>query len=494
MLKIHVVGLGPGGRDGLPLGTYHKLKSGLPVFLRTRIHPVVEDLLGEGIDFTSFDELYESGEKFAEIYLEMTRRLFRAVREHQQVVYAVPGHPLMAEQSVQNLLHDAPRQSPPVEVEIGSGQSFFDPVCTLLRIDPVEGLAVLDGTSLDRGQFNPGLHTFIAQVYSRQVASEVKLSLMDLYPDEYVVAVVRAAGVEGEEKLARVPLYELDRVDFVDHLTTVYVPPLPAGNHALQNRDPWHVVSLVERLRAPDGCPWDRKQTHESLRPYVLEEAYEVADAIDTKDPEELRTELGDLLLQVLLHAQIATENGDFTVRDVFQALGDKLVRRHPHVFGDKTALSATEAEGFWAAAKQQERDPDESADPFLLANVRKGRPAWKVALELQDLAAKVGFDWTDFTDVTAKVREELAEVEEAVGSEDVDAVKNEAGDLLFTVVNVLRWLDLDLESVLAAANRKFENRFRHIESRVRERGGDWKKVSSDSLEQFWNEAKTQDR
>lgn len=489
MPKIVVVGLGPGSRDGLPLGTYQMLKSGLPVYLRTRIHPVVEDLVKEGISFSSFDDLYESGEKFSEIYQEMAARLLKAASESKEVVYAVPGHPLMAEQSVHNLLQQAPLWSPSVEVEIGSGQSFFDSVCALLKVDPIEGLSMLDGTSLSASQLRTDVHTLIAQVYNRRIASEVKLTLMELYPDEYLVTVVRAAGVPGEERFVEIPLYELDHVEFVDHLTTVYVPPAKEGALSLQNRDAWRVASLVERLRAPDGCPWDRKQTHESLRPYVLEEAYEVASAIDDQDPEELCKELGDLLLQVLLHAQIASENGDFTLRDVFQALGDKLIHRHPHVFGDVKAGSATEAEQFWQSAKQQEQGSPQSEE-FLLAKVQRGRPAWQVALEMQDIAAKAGFDWNNVEQVMDKVKEETVEIEQAIRAGDADSIKNETGDLLFTIVNVLRWLNLDLESVLAQANKKFENRFRHVERRVHEHGGNWERIPFNVLEQFWNEAK----
>lgn len=508
MPKVYVVGLGPGGRAGLPLGTYERLQSGLPVYLRTRIHPVVEDLANWGIAFTAFDDLYESGENFHEVYQAMSERLLKAAQEAGSIVYAVPGHPLMAEQSVQNLLHQGPLESPPVEVAVESGQSFFDPVCSLLQVDPIEGLCLLDGTILSPSQVRPDLHVLIAQVYSRQIASDVKLTLMELYPDDYTIQVVRAAGVPGEEKLATIPLFELDRVDFVDHLTTVYVPRVRAEDDAVANRDFWRLVELVRRLRDPEGgCPWDLKQTHKSLRPYVLEEAYEVASAIDEQDPHELTGELGDLLLQVLLHAQIASESGDFTVRDVFAALGDKLVRRHPHVFGDVRAASAAEAERFWKLAKEQEtakaQDTAKEQDTKragegpavnLLSKVQRGRPAWRIAREMQDLAAEAGFDWGNIHGVIGKVKEETAEIEQALVEGEANSIKNEVGDLLFTVVNVLRWLDLDLETVLAEANRKFEDRFHYVERRVQESGGDWKQLSLDQLEEFWQHAKTKKR
>jgi len=488
--KIYVVGLGPGSREGLPLGTYQKLQSGLPVFLRTRVHPVVASFSEEDISFQSFDYLYESGEEFAQVYSEMTRLLLAAAANYGEIVYAVPGHPMMAEQSVQNLLREAPIAIPPVEIEMGSGQSFFDSVCTALQLDPVEGLLFLDGTTLAPDRLRGGLHTLIAQVYNRQLASEVKLTLMDVYPDDYPVTVVRAAGVPGEERIDRIPLYELDRLDHIDHLTTVYLPA--SQDETLLVRDPWFVANLVRRLRSPGGCPWDLKQTHQSLRPYVIEEAYEVASAIDEQDPWALQEELGDVLLQVFLHAQIGSESGDFTVRDVFQSLGEKLIRRHPHVFGDVQADSVAAAEMAWQGAKEKETNTSDVSS--VLATLRRGQPAWKLASAMQERAAQVGFDWERIGDVMAKLREELQELEQAIEIGDAQGIKDEAGDLVFTIVNVLRWLNLDLETVLAGANQKFERRFSGVERRVEERGGDWKKVSMEQLQGFWEEIKNQNR
>jgi tetrapyrrole methylase family protein/MazG family protein len=486
MSIIYVVGLGPGDLSGLPLGTYQRLQSGLPVVLRTEVHPVVGELRERGLEYTSFDHLYETGERFEEIYREMAERLLARARREGDLVYAVPGHPLMAEQSVQELLQRADE----VEVRIEAGQSFFDPVCTLLRIDPIEGLCVLDGTLLRPEQLRPDQHLLIAQVFNRAVASEVKLSLMEVYPDDYLIQVVRAAGVAGEERVAKVPLYELDRLDFIDHLTTVFVPR--AEDERLRHRDPWHLAELVRRLRAPDGCPWDREQTHQSLRPYVLEEAYEVAHAIDRDDPFQLAEELGDLYLQILLHAQIGSEFGEFSLRDVYQALADKLVRRHPHVFGERAAASAAEAERLWRQAKAAETD-EANTDGYLLDGVRQGQPAHVIAKKYQDLAARVGFDWPNVHEVYRKLQEEVAELGEELECPDKERVAAELGDVLFVIVNLARWLDLDMEASLASANEKFYRRFRHVEERARAAGG-WGGRTLAELDQFWDEAKALER
>ncbi|WDL98988.1 nucleoside triphosphate pyrophosphohydrolase [Alicyclobacillus sp. ALC3] len=480
MPTIHVVGLGPGDLDSLPVSTYRLLQSGMPVYLRTAVHPVVPQLRELGVKFESFDAFYESESTFEHVYRSIAKALTEAAQRRGEVLYAVPGHPLMAEQSVQNLLADAH-----VEVKIGPGQSFLDPVCTALSLDPINGLVLLDGTSLRAAQLAPDIPTLVAQVFGRAVATEVKLTLMDVYPDEHLVTVVRAAGVTGQERILEVPLYQLDHLDWLDHLTTLYVPPCEAA----LARDPVMLAELVARLRAPGGCPWDRKQTHQSLRPYVIEEAYEVAHAIDEGDDQALADELGDLFLQVLLHAQIGSEEGLFTLGDVYERLGNKLIRRHPHVFGEEKARTVEEAQAIWSAQKQTEGGEELGAEASWLAGLRWGRPAAQVAMDLQERAAKLGFDWPDLTGVVTKLREELTEFEDAQ-REGEGRMSEELGDILFTVVNLARWLSLDPEQVLAATNQKFVRRFNYVVERAVNDMDKSDITHLERLERYWQEAK----
>ncbi|MCL6454556.1 MAG: nucleoside triphosphate pyrophosphohydrolase [Alicyclobacillus sp.] len=520
LATIEVVGLGPGGEASLPVGTEQALRSGRPVYVRTYVHPVMEQLLSRGLQAVSFDDLYERGERFEDVYDEMARRLLDAAAREGDIVYAVPGHPLMAEQSVQNLLQRAPEAG--IDVRIGPGQSFLDSVCSVLHIDPVEGLHILDGTRLDASALHPLLHTLIVQVFNRAVASDVKLTLMEVFPDDADVVVVRAAGVPGLERVERVPLFELDRMDWIDHLTTVYVPPVEDGQ--VLAGQPWYVADLVRRLREPDGCPWDRQQTHESLRPYVLEEAYEVAQAIDEGDSDHLAEELGDLWLQVLLHAQIASEAGEFTLRDVHAALASKILRRHPHVFGDVHVDSAAAAEASWRAAKAAERmDAADAGWTSVLADVKWAQPAFEVSLALQERAARVGFDWADVAGVTDKLAEEVEEFRQALrrqvaadGNVSDDAselpagtaswtasrldragqheVEDELGDLLFTIVNLARWTGVDVERALQRSNRKFFRRFTEMEKFFQRNGQDLNQVSGAELETYWNQIKVEEK
>lgn len=244
----------------------------------------------------------------------------------------------MAERTVQLLLAEGPGRG--VQIEIGGGQSFIDPLFARLHIDPIEGFALLDGTALAAHQVSPGLHTIIAQVYDAFVASDVKLTLMEVLPDDYVVTVATAVGVAGQERIESVPLYELDRVDHFGNLSLVYVPP--TTDETVSYRQFSYLKEIVAILRSPDGCPWDREQTHQSIRKNLIEETYEVLETIDDEDPDAMCEELGDLLMQIMLHSQMAAEDGYFTVDDVVATLNEKLVRRHPHVFGEKARTTRT--------------------------------------------------------------------------------------------------------------------------------------------------------
>jgi MazG family protein len=249
------------------------------------------------------------------------------------------------------------------------------------------------------------------------------------------------------------------------------------------------LVDIMARLRAPGGCPWDREQSRETLRPYVIEEAYEVLEAIDHDDPEGLRDELGDLLLQVVFHAEIARERGEFDVADVCRAIGDKLERRHPHVFADVTVRDSEEVARNWAAIKARERVAKGGSDTAL-AGVPASLPALLAAERLGEKASRVGFDWSSVAGVIEKVREELGELEAAVAARDGAATGHELGDLLLAVANLGRHLDHSAEMVLRAANARFACRFQEMERQALRDGVPLRERSPDTLERLWQDAK----
>ena len=251
------------------------------------------------------------------------------------------------------------------------------------------------------------------------------------------------------------------------------------------------LCAIVAQLRAPDGCPWDREQTHESLVANLLEEAYEVADAIRTRDSAHLREELGDLLLQVVLHAQIASEDGRFTVEEVAREIGEKLVRRHPHVFGESEAHDTGAVLKQWDAIKRAEKKAEDDA---YFSGLTRALPALLLAQKTQTKAARVGFDWSEIRDVVAKVEEEFGETKEAIATQNPDAIADELGDLLFAVVNLVRKNKLEAETVLAAATEKFIARFHALERELEKQGRRLGEVDLAGLDEMWERVKTSDR
>jgi len=242
------------------------------------------------------------------------------------------------------------------------------------------------------------------------------------------------------------------------------------------------LVAIIARLRSRDGCPWDRKQTHSSLRNHLLEECYETLEALDEGDSARLCAELGDLLLQIVLHTQIATEAGEFELGDVVKGINTKLVHRHPHVFGSGKAKDAEEVALNWEALKQEERESDTS----ILDGVPKQLPALNYSQEIQDRVARVGFDWEDVDGVIDKLAEEVAELKQA----DQTQKAEEFGDLLFTLVNIARRMGIDLEATLREANRKFYRRFKYMEELCRQRGLNFNELSFEEQNALWEEAK----
>jgi len=250
-------------------------------------------------------------------------------------------------------------------------------------------------------------------------------------------------------------------------------------------------VELIARLRAPGGCPWDREQTHESVKPMTIEEAYEVGHAIDEGDDEELLGELGDLLLQVVFHANIAEERGAFRLKQVIGRVSDKMVRRHPHVFGGDSASTPGEVLRSWEAIKAQEREAKGKDDASMLDSVHKGLPAVMEAFQMTTKVSRVGFDWREADGALLKLDEEVLELREAIRAKaDHRAVAEEVGDLLFVAVNVARLTGVDPESALKAANRKFRRRFRHVEERLRADGRRPADSTLDEMDRLWDEAK----
>jgi tetrapyrrole methylase family protein/MazG family protein len=500
MAHLHIVGLGSGDERQLPVGSWELLRTAGLVLIRTADHPVCQALEREGIQPRYYDDLYEQHDDFGEVYARIVDDLIGLARSAEgDIVYAVPGHPSVAEATVRMLKARCPQEG--ISFTIHGGDSFLDQAFARFGFDPIEGFMLLDASSLRASLIEPSVHTIIAQIYDAFTASDAKLALLDIYPPEHEIVVGKFLGVRGKEEIHRIPLVELDRLkDYGNHLL-VWIPA--SDDDRLRRRKFDRLHEIVAILRSPEGCPWDREQTHQSIRKNLIEETYEVLETIDDGDPEAMCEELGDLLLQIMLHSQMEEEAGTFSVYDVIDGLNRKLIRRHPHVFGDRKAGSAGEALQNWEQIKAEEKrakGADKQADTrSLLDGVPRDLPQIMRALEYQKRAAKVGFDWPEIDGVFDKIQEELRELKEAAeqgGQAGTrghgDKRMEELGDLLFAVINAARMLHLDPDQALAAVNRKFYSRFAHIESRLREHGLTFADVDLDRMEEWWQEAKKQ--
>lgn len=507
-MRIIAVGLGPGPADLLSVRAERILKEARRLFLRTRSHPMADTLQAWGVTFSTFDSYYEEKPTFEEVYQTIARRLVQEARQagEEPVVYAVPGHPLVAERSVACLLETAPAHG--VRVEVVPGLSSAEAIWAELKVDPMAvGAACVDAHELARAAASaetlpPPSGTawerrrgyLILQVDSALVASEVKAALGRVRSDTQPVALVRHAGSEGA-CLEWIPLYELDRGRVFDHETSLYVPPVQDEEAAGPGEGMEVLTRIMARLRAPDGCPWDRRQTPESLRRYIIDEAYEVCEAIERGDPKALQEELGDLLLQVLFQAQIADEQGLFDMAGVEQTLRAKLVRRHPHVFGETRVKDAAEVLQRWEAIKQQEKQQEQGgADSrgaaSLMDGVTASLPSLSFAEAVQRRAATVGFEWPDIAGAGRKAVEEAQELRRAWADQDREAAYRELGDLLFAIVNVARYMRVDPELALRDATRRFIARFRRVEELAREQGRELAEMSLEEMDALWERAK----
>lgn len=484
MGKITVVGLGPGTWEYLTLQGAKTLKNAQRIFLRTEKHPAAKALRARGIEYSSFDSLYEKEATFEGVYAKIVRRLIEEA-EKGDLVYAVPGNPAVAEASYYLLIETAKEKG--IEVLTVPGMSFLEIVYERLQIDPSKGLQVLDGFNRESWRIDTGKGLIITQVYDILTASEVKLILMERYDEEQPVWVVRAAGVKKHEVIQKIPLYELDRLSYIDYLTCVYVPAAAQKRYSIED-----LFEILKVLRGEEGCPWDRQQNRESLKPYLLEETYEVLDAIEKGDIVLLEEELGDLLLQIVFHTQIADEEGEFAFDAVVKGICEKLIRRHPFVFGGAKAKDSEDALSKWEDTKRREKGL--RGYTKTLRDVPRTLPSLMHSYKVQQKAALAGFDWDRAEDVLDKVKEELGELERVYKTDERNKIKEELGDLLFAAVNLARFTKVRPELALREAIDKFIQRFAYIEGWAEKNGTTLDKMTLDEMENLWQRAKEQER
>lgn len=483
--RLLIVGLGPGGWEGVPSDNRAALLDpGRAVILRTRRHPAADGLAARR-PVRDCDDLYERGGTFEQVYEEIAGRV-RDAAAAGPVAYAVPGSPWYGERSVA-LLREREKEKP----EVLDAPSFLDAALRVLGAEGADpagrGFTVWDGRDLP-DPLLPHLPTVVFQVDTELVLADVLERLGRILPASAPITVLSDLG-SPQEKTTSYPLAEVPSAA-AGSRTTLFFDPPPSGLAG--------AIGVMRRLRRE--CPWDRRQTHDSLLPYLLEETFELAEAISrlpagapASAPDsaagqpadgsyaDVEEELGDVLLQVIFHANLAGEAGWFGVEEAAETLRAKLVRRHPHVFGDVRADTPGQVMANWEEMKQADR-PRGS----LMDGVPEGMPGLTRAVKLQTRAAQVGFDWPDARSVVGDVEEELAELAEVI---DHPRAADEMGDVLFAAANLSRHLGADPELVLRRAVSRFESRFRFMEE-----AADLEQADAGELDRLWERAKQAER
>lgn len=443
------------------------------LYLQTTEHPSAIPVLEAGLPFVSMDDLYTDAEDFDSLNRAIAERLVSG----DDCTYAVMGDGCFAQLPEMEAMAKAKGFSVRVLSGVSYGKAAFPELqeacfCTARSLPSVPDVSI---------------PLCVQEVDNPIAAGEVKLQLSEYYPDEHTV-LFAAMQADGSYRKRQIALYELDRQRDLFAGSVLLVPPLTFD--AMERYGFSELVQVMRILRAPNGCPWDAEQTHESLKPSLIEESYELCDAIDEQEDAHIVEELGDVLLQVVFHAAIAEEQGRFAIRDVTDGIVKKLIYRHPHIFGETTVHNSDDVLKNWDELKRKEKQ--QSTHTEVLCAVPKRFPALMRAHKIQHKARKVGFDWSEGSEALLKVKEEIAELEQAV-SEDTN-ISEEAGDLLFAIVNVTRLLGLDAEQLLHEASDKFVRRFARMEALAKNDGIRIETLPLQEQDRYWERAKAEER
>ena len=446
--EITVISLGPGAPELLTLQAAEALRDAERLILRTGRHPVSDWLTARGIAHTTLDDFYDRYEDFDTMHRAMAKKLWRLAGEGP-VSFAVPD-------TGSDGAVDALRLLRPEDgtLTVLPGVSRMDSCMATAPVGATGGLRVIPASSLDAASLQPGLPLLITELDNAQLAGDVKLFLTELYDDETPVT-LWTSSVTGDGQPVSLPLWELDRRQGWDHTVSLLVPVSPTVERKRFNFD--DLVWIMGRLRGPGGCPWDQAQTHESLRRYLIEEAWEAVSAIDDGDPEHLADELGDVLLQVVFHADIGKSHGTFAIGDVTTAICEKMLRRHPHVFGDEQGMDAEK----WDSLKKQERGLRSLTD--LLEDIPGSLPSlMKMTKVLKRCDPAAGISLTE-EELTASLRRRLNEM--------TTLTEEELIGLLTDLLRLCRLKELEPETLLGSAAARMIRRFEQAETQIKSEG-----------------------
>ena len=475
--RLTIVSLGTGADMFLTRGAERALKKARRLVLRTGRHPMKRFLEEEEIAFETLDSLYDECEDFDTFNKAAAVKLLSLCQEGP-VCYAVSDASF--DTTVAAIQRLKPREA---DIVILPGVSHAERCMAMVEAHQ-DAVRLYTASSFLEARVSPQEDLLLLELHSRECAGDCKLKLMDMMPEETQLTFITGSERTGELKKISVPLYELDRQKAYDHLTAAYVPAVPLLERSRFDMD--DLMQVVARLRAPDGCPWDREQTHETLLKDLLEESYEFIQAVRDNDIDHMYDELGDVLLQVAMHAQIAHQYGEFTINDVTSAIAGKMIERHTHVFGNVQADTSDQVLDNWEALKRKQRGIQSHADA--MDDVSTGLSTLLRAAKVQKKARKIGFDFDDALHALEKVYEETNEVKQNL--ENGEDPEKELGDLLFSVVNVSRLCGKDADMALFGATNKFISRFRNMENAIKKAGKCLEDLTLSEMDVYWNAGK----
>ncbi len=476
MNTIQIIGLGTGKTEDLTVKAYNALNENIPSYVRTERHPIIKEIKSKDIKIDSFDDYFEKYDSFEEIYEKIISKIVEFSEKYGRINYCTAGSPFYGDIVTKKLIDEYKDK---INIIIIDGMSFLDKCIKLSGYSDYKIIKVIDCLECDEFSFDVNSLNIITQIYDKEIASQLKIKLMETYSDETIVQIIDVL----EEKMRKIPLFLLDQEKKYGFSTYFCINPIEISENKVYNIN--NLFRLTKILRGPDGCQWDKKQTHESLRQCVIEEAYEVVDAIDNEDFDNLMEELGDLLFQVVFHSEISSEEGYFNFNDIVTNLCKKMYYRHPHVFGDVKANNIDEALNSWEAAKKKEKNNQTYTEN--LKSVPKALSTLSRSYKIQKRAADVGFDWPDEKGALAKIKEELFEFIEEYRNMDFNKMENEFGDLLFAMVNFARFMKINPDVALNKTINKFINRFEYIENNATK---DLKEMTLQEMDELWEKSK----
>ncbi|SFU67761.1 tetrapyrrole methylase family protein / MazG family protein [Clostridium sp. DSM 8431] len=458
---INIVGLGYGEIDDLTIKTYKILKESKNIYIKNTDLKIIKSLEEEGILFKNSSNLFKD---------------IRNISKNNEVVYATIGSPSDNDKSVKDIIKLCKEKN--IDYKIYPAAGIKELIQSCLN-KTIEDITIINSNCIEEADIRKHSEVVIKDISSKYVALKIKTKLENVYDKDIKVYYI----INKDRKCLEIKLNKIDDITDFSEFNIIYIPKNSKGKKDIDD-----LIEIVKILRGENGCPWDKEQTHESIKRDIIEESYEVFDAIEQNNKEALIEELGDVLFQVIFHASLGIDDSEFDMLDITDGISNKMIYRHPHVFGDINVKDTAEVLVNWDELKKGEKHFETLTDE--LNGVAKAFPALLRAKKIQKKAKKVGFDWDNVEDAIEKIKEELNEVIDVYKSENMVRIKEEIGDLLFSCVNVSRFLNVDAEDALNLTTDKFIKRFSYMEKKSKENNLSLESMSLEDMDKLWDEAK----